>query len=77
MTQSDHQVALAPVVEFFRAAGLYAGPMTGYDRAGINKDFFPDGEHEVLAVVNIGKPGENAWFPRSPRLEYDDVVSTV
>ncbi|GIH04335.1 putative NADH dehydrogenase/NAD(P)H nitroreductase [Rhizocola hellebori] len=60
-----------------RAAGLYAGPMTGYDKAGINKEFFPDGEHEVLAVVNIGKPGENAWFARSPRLEYDDVVSTI
>jgi len=28
-------------------------------------------------VINIGKPGENAWFPRSPRLEYDEVVTTV
>ena len=60
-----------------RAAGLAAGPMTGYDAAGINKDFFADGDHSVLAVVNIGKPGENAWFPRSPRLEYDEVVTTV
>jgi 3-hydroxypropanoate dehydrogenase len=51
--------------------------MTGYDAAAINKDFFADGDHSVLAVVNIGKPGENAWFPRSPRLEYDEVVSTV
>ncbi|AXI79247.1 malonic semialdehyde reductase [Peterkaempfera bronchialis] len=60
-----------------RAAGLAAGPMTGYDAAGINKEFFADGDHTVLAVVNIGKPGENAWFPRSPRLEYDEVVTTV
>ncbi len=60
-----------------RAAGLAAGPMTGYDAAAINKDFFSDGDHSVLAVVNIGKPGENAWFPRSPRLEYDEVVTTV
>jgi 3-hydroxypropanoate dehydrogenase len=60
-----------------RAAGLAAGPMTGYDAAAINKDFFADGDHSVLAVVNIGKPGENAWFPRSPRLEYDEVVTTV
>ncbi|MGW2249008.1 malonic semialdehyde reductase [Kitasatospora sp. NPDC001660] len=60
-----------------RAAGLAAGPMTGFDAEGINKEFFGDGEHSVLAVVNIGKPGEDAWFPRSPRLAYDEVVTTV
>jgi 3-hydroxypropanoate dehydrogenase len=60
-----------------RAAGLAAGPMTGFDAEGINKEFFGDGEHGVLAVVNVGKPGENAWYPRSPRLAYDEVVTTV
>ncbi|MEU4115049.1 malonic semialdehyde reductase [Kitasatospora sp. NPDC028055] len=60
-----------------RAAGLAAGPMTGFDAEGLNKEFFGDGEHSVLAVVNIGKPGDDAWFPRSPRLEYDQVVTTV
>ncbi|WP_316526518.1 malonic semialdehyde reductase [Kitasatospora brasiliensis] len=60
-----------------RAAGLAAGPMTGYNAEGINKEFFGEGDHSVLAVVNIGKPGEDAWFPRSPRLAYDEVVTTV
>lgn len=60
-----------------RAAGLAAGPMTGYDAEAINKEFFPDGDHSVLAVVNIGKPGDNAWRARSPRLPYDEVVTTV
>jgi 3-hydroxypropanoate dehydrogenase len=60
-----------------RAAGLAAGPMTGFDADGINKEFFPEGDHAVLAVVNIGKPGPEAWFPRSPRLAYDEVVTTV
>ncbi|ACZ85966.1 malonic semialdehyde reductase [Streptosporangium roseum] len=59
-----------------RAAGLAAGPMAGYDAAGIDKEFF-DGDHTVLAVVNIGRPGENAWFDRLPRLAYDEVVTTV
>ncbi|GAA2415967.1 malonic semialdehyde reductase [Streptomyces sp. NPDC059118] len=59
-----------------RAAGLAAGPMTGYDAAGIEKEFL-DGDHNVLMVVNIGKPGEDAWFPRLPRLAYDEVVTTV
>ena len=59
-----------------RAAGLAAGPMTGVDLAGIQKEFLDD-DHTPLMVVNIGKPGEGAWFPRAPRLEYDQVVSTV
>jgi 3-hydroxypropanoate dehydrogenase len=60
-----------------RAAGLAAGPMTGFDAEAINAEFFSDGRHTVLAVVNIGKPGDNAWFGRSPRLDYDEAVSSV
>ncbi|MFJ3756892.1 malonic semialdehyde reductase [Streptomyces sp. NPDC090080] len=59
-----------------RAAGLAAGPMTGLDFAGVQKEFLDD-DHTPLMVVNIGKPGEDAWFPRSPRLAYNDVVTTV
>ncbi|WP_431040453.1 malonic semialdehyde reductase [Streptomyces sp. P1-3] len=59
-----------------RAAGLAAGPMTGFDHAGLQKEFLDD-DHTPLMVVNIGKPGENAWYPRSPRLAYEDVVTTV
>ncbi|SNX63763.1 3-hydroxypropanoate dehydrogenase [Streptomyces sp. TLI_55] len=59
-----------------RAAGLAAGPMTGFDHEGVRKEFL-DGDHTPLMVVNIGKPGENAAYPRSPRLAYDDVVTTV
>ncbi|MCX5376158.1 malonic semialdehyde reductase [Streptomyces sp. NBC_00091] len=59
-----------------RAAGLAAGPMTGIDFAGIQKEFL-DADHTPLMVINIGKPGEDAWFPRSPRLEFDQVVTTV
>jgi nitroreductase len=60
-----------------RAAGLAAGPMTGYDTDALNEAFFPGGEHKVLAVINIGKPGPNAWMDRLPRLDFDEVVSTV
>lgn len=60
-----------------RAAGLCAGPMIGFDAEAVNREFFPDGKQKVLLVVNIGKPGENAWWPRSPRLEYDEVVSAA
>ncbi|HEX3649791.1 MAG TPA: malonic semialdehyde reductase [Pseudonocardiaceae bacterium] len=60
-----------------RAAGLAAGPMTGFDAAGIDREFFPDGRHRTLVVVNIGRPGDNAWFDRLPRLDYDEVVTAV
>ncbi|WP_327317592.1 malonic semialdehyde reductase [Streptomyces sp. NBC_01235] len=59
-----------------RAAGLAAGPMTGVDFEGVRKEFLDD-DHTPLMVVNIGKPGEGAWYPRSPRLAYDEVVTTV
>ncbi|MHC5906730.1 malonic semialdehyde reductase [Streptomyces sp. S6] len=59
-----------------RAAGLAAGPMTGLDFEGVRKEFL-DEDHTPLMVINIGKPGEGASYPRSPRLAYDDVVTTV
>jgi 3-hydroxypropanoate dehydrogenase len=60
-----------------RAAGLAAGPMTGFDAEGVNKEFFAGSDLKSLVVVNVGRPGENAWFPRNPRLEFDQVVQTV
>lgn len=59
-----------------RAAGLAAGPMTGFDPEGVRKEFLDD-DHTPLMIVNIGKPGENASYPRAPRLAYDEVVTTV
>ncbi|WP_351226183.1 malonic semialdehyde reductase [Streptomyces sp. NPDC002133] len=59
-----------------RAAGLAAGPMNGMDYAAVQKEFLDD-DHAPLMVINIGKPGEDAWFPRSPRLAFEDVFQTV
>ena len=59
-----------------RAAGLAAGPMSGFDSDGVHKEFFGDGRHRPLLVVNIGKPGEEA-FPRSPRLTSEDAITVV
>ncbi len=60
-----------------RAAGLAAGPMAGFDAEGVDKEFFGDGAHRTLAIVNIGRPGPDAWFARNPRLEFEEVVTTV
>ncbi|MFE6779434.1 malonic semialdehyde reductase [Streptomyces sp. NPDC057702] len=60
-----------------RAAGLAAGPMSGFQPEGVTREFFPDGRHQALLVVNIGRPGPDAWRERLPRLPYEDVVRTV
>ncbi|WP_330173833.1 malonic semialdehyde reductase [Streptomyces sp. NBC_01498] len=72
----DAALQAAYFIVGIRAAGLAAGPMSGFDHAGVQKEFL-DGDHTPLMVVNIGKPGENASYPRSPRLSFDEVVTTV
>lgn len=58
-----------------RAHGLAAGPMTGFDAAGLDAEFFPDGRYRSILVVNIGHPGENPWFDRLPRLGHEEVIT--
>jgi 3-hydroxypropanoate dehydrogenase len=57
-----------------RAQGLAAGPMAGFDKAGVDAEFFPDGRWTSFLVVNIGHPGDEPWFDRLPRLDHDEVV---
>ncbi|MFT4081922.1 MAG: malonic semialdehyde reductase [Nocardioides sp.] len=58
-----------------RAAGLAAGPMGGYDKETIDKEFFSDSNWTTLMVVNIGHPGENPWFDRLPRVDAETAVA--
>jgi 3-hydroxypropanoate dehydrogenase len=60
-----------------RAAGLDAGPMGGFDRAGLDREFFGDGPERTLLVVNLGHVADGGHFPRSPRLERDEVFRTL
>jgi 3-hydroxypropanoate dehydrogenase len=60
-----------------RAAGLAAGPMGGFDAEGIEEEFFEGTNLKALLVVNLGKPGDNPWYDRLPRLSHDEVVITA
>ena len=61
-----------------RAAGLAAGPMGGFDAAGLDEDLLAGTSWRSLLVVNIGNPAEQgAWRDRLPRLGYDEVVRTL
>jgi 3-hydroxypropanoate dehydrogenase len=57
-----------------RAQGLAAGPMGGFDKAGVDADFFADGRLRSVLVVAIGHPGENPWHDRLPRLDNADAL---
>jgi nitroreductase len=60
-----------------RAVGLAAGPMGGFDRDGVDAEFFADGRTKSVLVVNVGNPGENPWMDRLPRLSYETVVTEL
>lgn len=51
-----------------RAVGLAAGPMTGFDPAGVDAEFFSESGWKSFLVVNIGQPAENAHLGRLPRV---------
>ncbi|MBA0051347.1 malonic semialdehyde reductase [Streptomyces sp. AJS327] len=60
-----------------RAAGLAAGPMTGFDHAAVDREFFGDGRQRVLLAMNIGVPAPDAYRPRAPRLAAADALTTL
>lgn len=55
-----------------RALGLDAGPMSGFNPAGVDAEFFPDGRWKSNFLCNIGYGGEEGLFPRNPRLDFDE-----
>jgi 3-hydroxypropanoate dehydrogenase len=61
-----------------RAAGLAVEPMGGFDPAGcdagLDAEFFPDGDWRSILIVNIGHPGDSPWFDRLPRLDYEEAA---
>lgn len=60
-----------------RALGLDACPMLGLDRPGLDGDLFADSDLKSICVVLIGKPGPDAYGPRLPRLELNEVISVL
>lgn len=57
-----------------RLLGLDIGPMSGFDPAKLDAEFFPDGEWKSNFLVNIGYGDASGNYPRGPRLAMDQVV---
>ncbi|GLS22615.1 putative NADH dehydrogenase/NAD(P)H nitroreductase [Labrys miyagiensis] len=58
-----------------RSLGLDAGPMTGFDSAKLDAEFFPDGQFKSNILVNIGYGDDEKLFPRSPRFQPEEIVT--
>jgi len=60
-----------------RAVGLDCGPMSGFDPAKVNAEFFPDGKWKVNFLCNLGYGDPSKLFPRNPRLEFDEACRVL
>jgi 3-hydroxypropanoate dehydrogenase len=74
-----------------RSLGLDCGPMSGFDNAKVDEEFFPlpTGEPELGPEVfpsshvksnflcNLGYGDQSKLLPRSPRLEFDEACNLI
>lgn len=60
-----------------RAVGLDCGPMSGFDNAILDQEFFPDGQVKSNFLCNLGYGDPEGLFPRSPRLEFEEACEIL
>lgn len=64
-----------------RALGLDCGPMNGFDREGINREFFLNdpkrSSWRVNFVCNIGHGDDTRLYPRAGRLDFDEAAGIL
>jgi len=55
-----------------RALGLDAGPMSGFNNAGVDEAFFAGTSIKSNFICCLGYGSDEALFPRNPRLAFDE-----
>jgi 3-hydroxypropanoate dehydrogenase len=60
-----------------RMLGLDCGPMSGFDAAKVNAEFFPDGRLRANFLVNLGYGDAGGNHPRGPRLTFDTAATIL
>lgn len=68
---------VAYLILALRAVGLDAGPMTGFDPAKVEQQFFPEGQVKANVLINIGYGDDAKLFPRSPRLSFEQMATVL
>lgn len=60
-----------------RLLGLDAGPMSGFDTAAVDREFFPDGRIKANLLVALGHAEGPPARPRAPRLAVTEAVTIL
>ncbi|MGV8943755.1 malonic semialdehyde reductase [Thermomonas sp.] len=60
-----------------RALGLDCGPMSGFDNAKVDAEFFTGTSIRSNILVNLGIGDPASIFPRSPRLGFDEACQII
>jgi 3-hydroxypropanoate dehydrogenase len=55
-----------------RSLGLDCGPMSGFNPASLDAEFFPDGRWKSNFLFNMGYGTDENLFARNPRLDFDE-----
>jgi 3-hydroxypropanoate dehydrogenase len=60
-----------------RAFGIDTGSMSGFNNAGVDKEFFSGSTWKSNFLCNLGKGDWSKVFNRNPRLEFDEVCKII
>ena len=60
-----------------RAVGLDCGPMSGFDNALVDDEFFPDTTLKSNFLCNLGYGDASKTFKRLPRFDFDEVCEIL
>jgi 3-hydroxypropanoate dehydrogenase len=55
-----------------RALGLDCGPMSGFDNAGVDREFFSGTRIKSNFICSLGFGDPASLFPRNPRLSFEE-----
>src|SRR5262245_43509959 len=60
-----------------RALGLDIGGMSGFDNAGVDKEFFAGTDYKSNFLCNVGYGDTAALRPRGPRFAFDEIAQIL
>lgn len=60
-----------------RVLGLDTGPMSGFDNAGVDREFFAGTHIKSNFLCNLGYGDGEKLFPRSPRFDFDEMAKII
>jgi 3-hydroxypropanoate dehydrogenase len=60
-----------------RALGLDTGSMSGFDNAGVDREFFAGTNIKSNFLCNLGYGDGEKLFPRSPRFDFDEMAKII